>query len=238
MKSHSRQIRLIVLIGIIASALGCATDGINARIAEKSAVFEKLNPETQKNLREGTIEPGYTADMVYIALGKPSKEKIRDTSQGKVGIWEYANFYPEGYEAAPTSAGSTAADRPVSIASAPGDRHSVGAAPSKETTGTDSIQRAPTAGAVANDTEEPVIATTSFDRPGSADYGHVKTKPESDPSYVALDRRGSNPGLPREGSFTGRSGAMDLLDVPEMDSASLYVVFYEGRVVQMKLRRN
>jgi hypothetical protein len=169
---------------------GCTPAGsaISARITEKATVFGKLPPEVQKDIREGTVEAGYTADMVYMALGKPTKVVVRDTPRGKVGIWEFRNFYPESYDAAPSE---TSAEAPPS--------------------------------------------TSAFAKVGSSNYGNLHAKTEPDVSYVALDRRGNNPGTPREGSFSGRSGAMDYVDIPEMDSATLYVIFFEGRVVQMKL---
>ncbi|MDB6128016.1 MAG: hypothetical protein JWM35_1912 [Verrucomicrobia bacterium] len=187
--------RLLLALGIVGAGAGCAS-GINGRIQEKSEVFSRLPPEAQKNLRDGTIEPGYTADMVYMALGKPSKVKVKDTAQGKVGLWKYEHFFPEGYEAAPGSEVDNGA------------------------------------------TEAPagVPATSSFVRPGSADYGHVKTETWV-PSYTATDRRGFKPYAANEKTFDARSGAMEALDVPEMDSAALYVIFYQGRVVNLKLGR-
>jgi hypothetical protein len=196
MNSPALYLARLGFAALIVSLTGCETTSINSRIAEKSAVFGTLNEATQKNLREGTIEQGYTADMVYIALGSPSKVKVRDTAQGKVGIWEYANFFPADYTEA-TAPDGTKTSEP-----------------------------------------EQVTATSSFTTPGHNDYGHVKKSPDKAPSYLALDRRGTNPGTPKEGSFSGRSAAMDLLDIPDMDSASLYVIFFEGRVAQIKMRRN
>lgn len=53
-----------------------------------------MTPEQQKNIKEGAIEVGYTADMVYIALGKPTKVKSKESPDGTVEMWTYNNYYP------------------------------------------------------------------------------------------------------------------------------------------------
>ena len=74
---------------------GCdATSGVTARIQEKSAVFAQLTPEQKKNIEEGAIEYGYTTDMVYMALGKPSKVKEKAAPEGTVLMWTFNNYFP------------------------------------------------------------------------------------------------------------------------------------------------
>jgi len=77
-----------VAIGLIT---GCASSSAS-RIEEKSAIFQTLTAEEQANIRRGVIEEGYTKDMVYMALGRPTSE------EGPEGMgvekWTYANFYP------------------------------------------------------------------------------------------------------------------------------------------------
>lgn len=74
---------------------GCdATSGVTARIQEKSAVYAQLTPEQKKNIEEGAIEYGYTTDMVYMALGKPSKVKEKAAPEGTVLMWTFSNYYP------------------------------------------------------------------------------------------------------------------------------------------------
>ena len=91
--------KLIVTFGAALSAAilqaGCdATSGTAARIQEKSAVFAQLTPEQKKNIEEGAIEYGYTTDMVYMALGKPSKVKEKAAPEGTVLMWTFSNYYP------------------------------------------------------------------------------------------------------------------------------------------------
>jgi len=186
------QNRLGVALLLLASLAGCTSNGIATRIQEKSAAFAALAPEQQKDIRSGTIAPGFTADMVYMALGQPSKVRIKDTSQGKIGLWVYSNFYPEGFEPAPP----------------------------------------PSSGSGASETPPP--ATSSFTTPGSSDYGHVKYE-KSGLSYTNLGRHDSKLYQANASTFDKTSGEMEPLDVPDMPSASLYVYFHEGRVIQIRL---
>lgn len=76
---------------------GCNSNpksGIALRIQEKSAVFAQLTPEQKKNIEGGAIEVGFTTDMVYMALGKPYKEREKSAPEGKVVMWTYHNYYP------------------------------------------------------------------------------------------------------------------------------------------------
>lgn len=71
---------------------GCVTGGASSRAEEKSAVFGQLDPATQKHILNGNVERGYTKDMVYIAIGKPSKVEMRKSQDGDVEIWVYKNM--------------------------------------------------------------------------------------------------------------------------------------------------
>ncbi len=82
------------LLAAISLASCDATSGTAARIQEKSAVFAQLTPEQKKNIEEGAIEYGYTTDMVYMALGKPSKVREKAAPEGTVLMWTYNNYYP------------------------------------------------------------------------------------------------------------------------------------------------
>ena len=73
---------------------GCETNGRTARIQEKSAVYATLTPNQKKVIDDGAIERGYTADMVYMALGTPKTVKSKDAPEGKIEMWTYTNYYP------------------------------------------------------------------------------------------------------------------------------------------------
>ena len=72
---------------------GCETNGRTARIQEKSAVYATLTPNQKKVIDDGAIERGYTADMVYMALGTPKTVKSKDAPEGKIEMWTYTNYY-------------------------------------------------------------------------------------------------------------------------------------------------
>jgi hypothetical protein len=80
---------------VVLSVGGCRTadvSGIANRIQEKSDSYSKLTPDQQKAIHDGWIERGYTADMVYMVMGKPTNVAVKDSSRGKVGMWSYDEF--------------------------------------------------------------------------------------------------------------------------------------------------
>ena len=86
------------LLSFLAAALllaltGCST--VHSRIKERYTTFVSLDPATQDRLRLGRVEIGDTPDMVYIALGRPTKTTDRTTSDGRESTWSYKSFYEE-----------------------------------------------------------------------------------------------------------------------------------------------
>jgi hypothetical protein len=82
-------------IAAIAATLlfaGCETGGTSARIQEKAVVFNNLAPWQQRDIQNGVVGIGFSTDMVYMALGKPSK--IVTSANGQDTIWTYNNYYP------------------------------------------------------------------------------------------------------------------------------------------------
>lgn len=73
---------------------GCETSGTAARIQEKPAAYAALAPEQQQAIQAGTVAVGYTTDMIYLSLGKPSKIETKTTDDGPVTVWTYTRFYP------------------------------------------------------------------------------------------------------------------------------------------------
>jgi hypothetical protein len=77
----------------LALLAGCQSSSTtSARVQEKAAVISTLPPEQQQKIAGGVVEVGYTADMVYVALGRP--DSVAVTADGKVGIWNYENYLP------------------------------------------------------------------------------------------------------------------------------------------------
>lgn len=76
-----------VLALVLAMAFaGCQHATLDHRIREHAAEFNALDPAAQKKVRGGTVEPGYTASMVQMALGKPGT--IEADAQGNP-VWVY-----------------------------------------------------------------------------------------------------------------------------------------------------
>ena len=74
---------------------GCeSTGGIAARTQEKSAVYATLQPWEKKYIGNGTVAVGFTPDMVYMALGRPSRVAARDVPEGHAELWTYSWSYP------------------------------------------------------------------------------------------------------------------------------------------------
>lgn len=51
-----------------------------------------LDPQVRQHVEQGFIEIAYTPDMVYVALGKPSRIEHKTTADGDVEIWVYRNI--------------------------------------------------------------------------------------------------------------------------------------------------
>jgi hypothetical protein len=75
---------------------GCETvGGIDARTQEKSAVYATLKPWQKKYITQGVVVPGFTPDMVYMAVGSPSRVEPMKNSDGSVAeVWIYNRYYP------------------------------------------------------------------------------------------------------------------------------------------------
>lgn len=83
------------ICGLIAFAgAGCATTPQD-RIRAKPELFAAFPPEAQEAIRAGRVEPGFTPDMVRMALGEPSVVTTRKTDAGETTIWTYTDAYPE-----------------------------------------------------------------------------------------------------------------------------------------------
>jgi hypothetical protein len=82
---------LTALVAVLILA-GCESSGVSSRVQEKSAVFNQLEPWQQRDIQNGVVGIGFSTDMVYMALGKPSK--IVTSADGHDTIWTYNNYYP------------------------------------------------------------------------------------------------------------------------------------------------
>jgi outer membrane protein assembly factor BamE (lipoprotein component of BamABCDE complex) len=82
----------LILFGLAALALaGCST--VDSRIREKSQLYYSLDADTRSKIDHGIIEPGFTTDMVYIALGAPDEKRTRRDFDDAGEVWIYNSYY-------------------------------------------------------------------------------------------------------------------------------------------------
>lgn len=87
------KLPLLVVLAAAGLLAGCST--IASRIKEKAPVFASLDAATQAKIQHGTVELGYTPDMVYMALGAPEEKHQRQTPKGRTEVWSYLSTYQE-----------------------------------------------------------------------------------------------------------------------------------------------
>jgi len=84
--------RLLPTIAAIALLALTACNTANRRLREVSAT-EVPDPKTQAQIKKGIVEPGYTPEMVYLALGKPSEPAAGLADATTNGTWVYHDFH-------------------------------------------------------------------------------------------------------------------------------------------------
>jgi hypothetical protein len=85
----------VCVLGVVVALLFAGCESIANRIQEKADVFARLGPNTQEAIKHGQIGPGFSPDMVYMALGKPSR--IETSVDGIRTTWTYFYFNtPDG----------------------------------------------------------------------------------------------------------------------------------------------
>ena len=79
---------------------GCEFDnGIALRKKEKPEVYASLQLWQKRFIDKGVIAKGFTSDMVYLAMGTPSKLETKDLPEGHAELWSYKNYYPNDMQA-------------------------------------------------------------------------------------------------------------------------------------------
>lgn len=82
---------LIAGVGLLMLA-GC--DTIDTRINQHATEFAALPAAARREIRHGNIKPGFSTNMVYMALGRPSS--ITAAPDGDV-IWDYPRYPVTAY---------------------------------------------------------------------------------------------------------------------------------------------
>lgn len=70
------------------ASIGCST--FSGRKAPTTATT--LEPAIRAKVERGVIEPGFTPEMVYMALGKPSEPAVSLVDATRDGTWVYHDF--------------------------------------------------------------------------------------------------------------------------------------------------
>ncbi len=93
-RSVLRRLTLFLGLGLLLGILaGCST--FDSRAKEKAAVFATLDEPTRARLEAREIHLGDSSDMVYIALGKPSKIQKTTAATGTTATWIYNTYWQE-----------------------------------------------------------------------------------------------------------------------------------------------
>jgi hypothetical protein len=91
MKSNSKLLASCLMICMVIF-LSCSTP--DSRIRKNQDLFDSYPVETQKNIRAGKVDVGYTEDMVRMTLGDPDQTTVNKTAQGEVHVWIYTKISP------------------------------------------------------------------------------------------------------------------------------------------------
>ena len=89
-------VRLLLSLSAAAAVAGCTSPQAR-RSAEFPNVLAPLSDAVKDKVLNGVVEEGYTSDMVYIAVGKPSEVAAGEEQGRHVEVWSYKNFTPISY---------------------------------------------------------------------------------------------------------------------------------------------
>jgi hypothetical protein len=86
---------LSCLLLAAAFTAGCATSTPQSRIDANRAAYSEYPSDVRRNIREGRVEVGYTAEMAEMALGKPGRKLSRlDETNEQSEVWIYYKNRP------------------------------------------------------------------------------------------------------------------------------------------------
>lgn len=91
-----RVLSLILSFTLVAMfTSGCASSTPQSRIDANRAAYSEYPSDVRRNIREGRIEVGYTAEMAEMALGKPGRKvSRRDETNEESEVWIYYKNRP------------------------------------------------------------------------------------------------------------------------------------------------
>lgn len=82
----SARVLALILLPALLLTPSCQSGGRDARIQEQSALFNSLDGNSQKLIRAGLVDMGFTVDMVRMSLGQPDAMENNNT------VWIYRHF--------------------------------------------------------------------------------------------------------------------------------------------------
>ena len=89
-----RVLSSLLLVAAVFTA-GCATSTPQSRIDANRAAYSEYPSDVRRNIREGRVEVGYTAEMAEMALGKPGRKLLRrDETNEESEVWIYYKNRP------------------------------------------------------------------------------------------------------------------------------------------------
>ena len=89
-----RRLPLTLSLAAALAATGC-TSAVDSRIHQRQAQYNTLDPVSQTNIRNGQVDLGFTPDMVYMALGEPTRREQKLVADGVQMTWVYEAYYSE-----------------------------------------------------------------------------------------------------------------------------------------------
>ncbi len=90
-----RVLSVSLLLLLTCFTAGCATSTPQSRIDANRAAYAEYPSDVRRNIREGRVEVGYTAEMAEMALGKPGRKlSRRDETNEESEVWVYYRNRP------------------------------------------------------------------------------------------------------------------------------------------------
>ena len=80
---------LAALCTLLPGLMGCSHAA--ARLRSRPAAAAALSAGAREKIDQGVVEPGFTPEMVFFALGRPTSPINVDIDQTREGIWKYSN---------------------------------------------------------------------------------------------------------------------------------------------------
>lgn len=90
-----KPISTSLVLGCLALLLsaGCTTSP-TTRFSEKQSVASTWSPEVQDKVKAGKVEPGFSKEQVWVAMGKADRSYSRQTQEGSFEVWAYLSKSP------------------------------------------------------------------------------------------------------------------------------------------------